>query len=248
MRILLSNDDGYSADGIQQLHAALKDQHQVTLVAPERNKSGASNSLTLTRPISARLVAPGQYAVDGTPADCVHLALTGLIGERPDLVVSGINDGANMGEDTLYSGTVAAAMEGFLVGIPAIAFSMTRKPPQHWATGVAMALKLIASWQAQPPKAPMLWSVNIPDLPLHQIQGFQSTRLGRRHHAEPMIPTTSPRGETWYWVGAAGAALDNSEGTDFHATESGFVSVTPLQVDLTQHSQISPLAQWLATA
>ncbi|MEN9560079.1 MAG: 5/3-nucleotidase SurE, partial [Pseudomonadota bacterium] len=192
IEILLSNDDGYFAPGIQLLYQALAalPEVRVTMVAPEHNRSGASNSLTLTQPLLAREIAPGQFAVNGTPADCVHLALTGLFPHRPDLVVSGINDGANMGDDTLYSGTVAAAMEGYLMGIPAMAFSMTRKPPMHWDTGVHHACELVRAClpQLTSMRPARLWNVNIPDIALGEIKGVQATRLGRRQHAQAMWP------------------------------------------------------------
>jgi 5'-nucleotidase len=246
MRILLSNDDGYQAPGLAALYDAVKDLAEIVVVAPDKNCSGASNSLTLQRPLSVKQAANGFHYVDGTPTDCVHLAVTGLLDFKPDIILSGINDGENMGDDTLYSGTVAAAMEGFLLGIPSLAFSMTRKPPQHFATGGAVVRQLVQRLIAQPPERAWLLSVNIPDLPAAQIQGTKVTRLGKRHAAEPTIPTTNPRGDKVWWVGAAGPAALKGEGTDFHATEHGFVSVTPLMVDLTAHDQLDRVTQWLA--
>jgi 5'-nucleotidase len=245
MRILISNDDGYQAPGITALHEAVRDLAEVIVVAPDKNCSGASNSLTLQRPLSVKSAPNGFRYVDGTPTDCVHLAVTGLLGFRPDLVISGINDGENMGDDTLYSGTVAAAMEGFLLGIPSLAFSMSRKPPQHFDTGAHVARTLVMRLIAQPAHQPWLLNVNVPDVPTAQLKGIKTTRLGRRHAAEPTIPTTNPRGDTVWWVGAAGPAAQRGEGTDFHAVENGFASVTPLMVDLTDHSALAAVRAWL---
>jgi 5'-nucleotidase len=245
MRILLSNDDGYQAPGIAALYEAARAFGEVVVVAPDKNCSGASNSLTLQRPLAVKTAPNGFRYVDGTPTDCVHLAVTGLLDFRPDLIISGINDGENMGDDTLYSGTVGAAMEGFLLGIPSIAFSMSRKPPQHWETGALAATQLLQVLTKQPMTKPWLLNVNIPDLPAAQFRGFKTTFLGKRHAAEPTIPTTNPRGDTVWWVGAAGASAQKGEGTDFHAVENGFASVTPLMVDLTAHSEIAGVQSWL---
>jgi 5'-nucleotidase len=240
MKILLSNDDGYQAPGILALHDAIKDLGEVEVVAPEHNNSAKSNALTLHSPLYVQQSANGFRYVNGTPADCVHVALTGLLGYRPDLVVSGINNGANMGDDTIYSGTVGAAMEGYLFGIPAIAFSQTQKGWANLDAAAATARELVRQVLAARAieEAPWLLNVNIPNLPLEQLKPFRICRLGRRHAAEKVISQTSPHGETMYWIGGAGAAKDDAEGTDFHATASGHVSVTPLKVDLTDHDAL----------
>jgi 5'-nucleotidase len=248
MRILLSNDDGFQAPGIAVLYEAARAFGEVTVVAPDKNCSGASNSLTLQRPLSVKTAPNGFRYVDGTPTDCVHLAVTGLLDFRPDLIISGINDGENMADDTLYSGTVGAAMEGYLLGIPSIAFSMSRKPPQHWETGALVASQLLAAVTKQKMTKPWLLNVNIPDIPAAQLRGIQTTRLGKRHAAQPTIPTTNPRGDTVWWVGAAGDAAHKSDGTDFHAVENGYASVTPLMVDLTAHAEMVGVQTWLASA
>jgi len=243
MRILISNDDGYFAPGIEHLAQVLGRSHDVTVVAPERDRSGASNSLTLDRPLTVRRAANGFMFVNGTPTDCVHLAVTGLLDTLPDLVVSGINLGANMGDDTIYSGTVAAATEGYLLGIPAIAVSLTSKAGQHFATAAAVALELVERHE-RAPAGRWLLNVNVPDVPRAALNGIRITRLGRRHKAEDVIPMKTPRGDTVYWVGPAGPAADAGEGTDFHAAESGYVSVTPLQVDLTHRDAMPEVAAW----
>jgi 5'-nucleotidase len=246
MRILLSNDDGYFAPGLEALAAALAPLAQVTVVAPERDRSGASNSLTLDRPLRLRRAANGFYFVNGTPTDCVHLAVTGMLDHIPDMVVSGINLGANMGDDTIYSGTVAAAMEGYLLGVPAIAMSLTDKRGAHFEAAARIARDLVARFQEHGFPQPMLLNVNVPDLPYEGIGGLRVTRLGRRHKAEPVVPQVTPRHETVYWVGAAGAAADAGDGTDFHAVAQGCVSVTPLQIDLTHTGQLNLVKDWLA--
>jgi len=246
MRILLSNDDGYFAPGLAALHEALSTLAQLTVVAPERDRSGASNSLTLDRPLSIRKAANGFFHVNGTPTDCVHMAVTGLLDFVPDMVVSGINSGANMGDDTIYSGTVAAATEGFLLGIPAIALSMVGSTYKHFETAAWVATELVARYQRNPLKTPMLLNVNVPDIPREQLQGFETTRLGKRHKAEGAVKAKSPRGETVYWIGAAGLAADAGPGTDFYATDNNRVSITPLQIDLTNYQQMKPVADWLA--
>ncbi|GAB3189235.1 5'/3'-nucleotidase SurE [Hydrogenophaga aquatica] len=253
MKILLSNDDGYQAPGICALYEALCELGEVEVVAPEQNNSAKSNALTLHSPLYVHTASNGFRYVNGTPADCVHIALTGLLGYRPDLVVSGINNGANMGDDTIYSGTVGAAMEGYLFGVPAIAFSQTEKGWRHLDAAVGKAQELVRyltpSVMSHVPPAksvqaqPWLLNVNIPCRPAEEILGFKVARLGRRHAAEPVITQVSPRGETMYWIGGAGAAKDDAEGTDFHATSQGFVSVTPLQIDLTDHSRLAYWAQ-----
>ncbi len=246
MKILLSNDDGYQAPGIVALYEAIKDLGDVEVVAPEHNNSAKSNALTLHSPLYVHRAANGFRYVNGTPADCVHVALTGLLGYRPDLVVSGINNGANMGDDTIYSGTVGAAMEGYLFGIPAIAFSQTQKGWAHLEAAGAKARELVQQMLARgvPQDSPWLLNVNIPNRPLSELKSFKVCRLGRRHAAEKIISQTSPHGETMYWIGGAGAAKDDAEGTDFHATALGHVSVTPLKVDLTDHDD---LPAWAAS-
>ena len=247
MRILLSNDDGYFAPGLAALHEALAPLAQLTVVAPERDRSGASNSLTLDRPLSIRQAANGFFHVNGTPTDCVHMAVTGLLDFVPDMIVSGINSGANMGDDTIYSGTVAAATEGFLLGIPAIAVSMVGTTHKYFETAAWVAAELVARYQRNPIKAPTLLNVNVPDIPRDQLKGFETTRLGKRHKAEGAVKAKSPRGETVYWIGAAGLAADAGPGTDFYATENNRVSVTPLQIDLTNYQLLKPVADWLVT-
>lgn len=243
MKILISNDDGYQAPGIVALHDALKRFADVEVVAPEHNNSAKSNALTLHSPLYVHRAANGFCYVNGTPADCVHVALTGLLGYRPDLVVSGINNGANMGDDTIYSGTVGAAMEGYLFGIPAIAFSQVDKGWGEIEAAAAMAARMVQQLeqQLQLGGAPWLLNVNIPNMPLDSLRPPVVCRLGRRHAAERVITQESPRGEVMYWIGGAGPAKDDTEGTDFHATALGHVSVTPLKVDLTDHEA---LGEW----
>ncbi|HCU84708.1 MULTISPECIES: 5'/3'-nucleotidase SurE [unclassified Methylophilus] len=245
MRILLSNDDGYLAPGLNALATHLSKIADITVVAPERNRSGASNSLTLDRPLSVKQAANGFYYVNGTPTDCVHIALTGLMQEMPDMVISGINDGANMGDDTIYSGTVAAATEGYLLGIPSFAVSMAQHQPAHFETAAKIVVELVKQYNHSEFTEPTLLNINVPDVPLQDIKGRQITRLGKRHKAEPVIQLQTPRGETVYWVGAAGQPNDGGEGTDFHAVAQGYVSISPIQVDLTRHSQIATMQQWL---
>ena len=244
MKILLSNDDGYFAPGIEHLARALAEIADITVVAPERDRSGASNSLTLDRPLSLRRAANGFHYVNGTPTDCVHLAVTGMLDELPDLVVSGINLGANMGDDTIYSGTVAAATEGFLLGIPAVAVSLCSKAGVHFETAARVAREIVETIVRERPWAPLLLNVNVPDVPYAELRGRVVTRLGKRHKAEPVVRTTTPRHETVYWVGAAGAAQDAGEGTDFHAVGQGLVSITPLQIDLTHTQQLPLMRDW----
>ncbi|ACT50234.1 MULTISPECIES: 5'/3'-nucleotidase SurE [Methylovorus] len=245
MRILLSNDDGYFAPGLSILAEHISKIAEVVVVAPERNRSGASNSLTLDRPLTVRKALNGFYYVNGTPTDCVHLAVTGLLDQLPDMVISGINDGANMGDDTIYSGTVAAAMEGYLLGVPSFAFSMSQHNPAHFETAARVAVELVQHIQKKDMPPPMLLNVNIPDVPYDALQGRVITRLGKRHKAEPVIKSTTPRGETVYWVGAAGGAQDAGDGTDFYAVANNRVSMTPLQIDLTHYNQLSSLKTWL---
>ncbi len=245
MHILISNDDGYGAEGLVRLARALSAHARVTVVAPDRNRSGASNSLTLDRPLRAVRMDNGFYRVDGTPTDCVHLAITGLLDEEPDMVFAGINHGANLGDDVLYSGTVAAATEGRFLGLPAIAISLMGEDPRHFDTAVAAALRLFEQLRRHPLPADTILNVNVPDRPLAQIRGFRATRLGQRHKAEPVIQDTDPRGRPIYWVGPAGPEQDAGPGTDFYAVREGFVSVTPIQVDLTRYDAIDTLAGWL---
>lgn len=247
MKILLSNDDGYLAPGLNILADHLSNIAEITVVAPERNRSGASNSLTLDRPLSVKQASNGFYYVNGTPTDCVHIALTGLMQEMPDMVISGINDGANMGDDTLYSGTVAAATEGYLLGIPSFAVSMSQHQALYFETAAQIVVDLVKKYSQSAFSQPTLLNINVPDLPVDEIKGKQVTRLGKRHKAEPVIQLQTPRGETVYWVGAAGQPNDGGEGTDFYAVEQGYVSISPIQVDLTKHSQIASIHQWLQT-
>ncbi|MDP1929349.1 MAG: 5'/3'-nucleotidase SurE [Thiobacillus sp.] len=245
MRILLSNDDGYFAPGLAALAAALGELADITVVAPERDRSGASNSLTLDRPLLLRQAPSGFYYVNGTPTDCVHLAVTGMLDHMPDMVISGINHGANMGDDTIYSGTVAAATEGYLLGIPSIAVSLASHNARHFDTAARVVADLVRRIQMQPPAEPMLLNVNVPDCAWDQLDGISVTRLGKRHKAESVVKTTNPRGQTVYWVGAAGAAADAGEGTDFFAVAQGQVSITPLQMDLTRYNQMDSVNAWL---
>jgi 5'-nucleotidase len=245
MRILLSNDDGYFAPGIEILAKALSRLAEITVVAPERDRSGASNSLTLDRPLRLRQAANGFYFVNGTPTDCVHLAVTGMLDHVPDMVVSGINLGANMGDDTIYSGTVAAAMEGYLLGVPSIAMSLTSKRGANFDAAARIACELVERFQRRAFGEPVLLNVNVPDEPYPSLRGLRTTRLGRRHKAEPAVSQVTPRHETVYWVGAAGEAADAGEDTDFHAVANNFVSVTPLQIDLTHGGQIGAVQEWL---
>lgn len=246
MRILLSNDDGYFAPGLEVLAGALADMGEVVVVAPEQNRSGASNSLTLDRPLMLKKAANGFHFVNGTPTDCVHLAVTGMLDTLPDIIISGINFGANMGDDTIYSGTVAAATEGYLLGIPSIAISLTSFEGRNFSAAGQIARELLERFVINPVNQPVLLNVNVPDIPYSELRGIEVTRLGRRHKAEPVVKMVSPRNETMYWIGAAGAAADAGPGTDFNAVERGYVSVTPLQVDLTHTAQLAFVRQWLA--
>jgi 5'-nucleotidase len=246
MRILVSNDDGYFSPGIALLAERLAALGEVMVVAPERDRSGASNSLTLDRPLMVRQAGNGFRYVNGTPTDCVHLALTGLLDAPPDVVVSGINFGANMGDDTIYSGTVAAATEGFLFGLPSIAVSLASKEGRHFETAAAVAVQLVQRFGRAPLDQPVLLNVNVPDIVLGELGALEVTRLGRRHKAEPVVKMQTPRGEA-FWIGAAGGAQDAGPGTDFHAVASGRVSITPLQVDLTFPSQLPLVKKWLAS-
>lgn len=247
MRILVSNDDGYSAPGIEALVHALQGFGDITVVAPETNCSGASNSLTLNRPLSVRQASNGFHYVNGTPSDCVHVALTGLLDFRPDLVVSGINNGANMGEDTLYSGTVAAATEAHLFGIPAIAFSLVEKGWQHLDAAARVARKVVEQQLSRPLPDNTLLNVNIPCAPYEALNGLRVTRLGKRHPSEPVVRSTTPYGDPVYWIGPVGGVSDASPDTDFGAIEALCVSVTPLRFDLTHHEQLDSVRRWAGT-
>lgn len=245
MHILISNDDGYLSEGIATLAAHLSEIADITVVAPERNRSGASNSLTLDRPLSVREARNGFFYINGTPTDCVHIALTGLIAEMPDLVISGINDGANMGDDTIYSGTVAAATEGYLLNIPSIAISMSQHDATHFETAAKVAVELVQHYIKNPLKGAVLLNVNVPDVPYTELRGRVVTRLGKRHKAEPVIQERTPRGEKIYWIGAAGQPNDGGEGTDFYAIANYQVSITPIHADLTKHEQLDAIQNWL---
>lgn len=246
MKILISNDDGYQAPGIECLHRYLKTIAEVTVVAPERDRSGASNSLTLDMPIRTRNAHNGFIRVEGTPTDCVHLAITGLLQDEPDIVISGINAGANLGDDVLYSGTVAAAMEGRFLGLPSIAVSMVSHQPQYYDTAARVVLELIDKLEDHPLPADTMLNVNVPDVPWEFLAGMEATRLGHRHKSEPVISDTDPRGRPIYWVGPAGAEQDAGPGTDFHAVKNNRVSITPLHIDLTRHAVIAEMHGWLA--
>ncbi len=245
MRILLSNDDGYFSPGIARLAEVLAGVAEITVVAPERDRRGASNSLTLDRPLSVKRAANGFLFVNGTPTDCVHLAVTGLLDHLPDMVVSGINLGANMGDDTIYSGTVAAATEGYLLGIPALAVSLASKAGRHFDTAARVTLEMVGRLRRVPMSGPVLLNLNVPDLPYAKLRGLEITRLGKRHKAEPVIKEPSPRQATVDWFGPAGVAQDAGDGTDFYAVAAERVSVTPLQIDLTHLAQIPLLRDWM---
>lgn len=247
MRILISNDDGYEAPGLVALADAMRGLGEIVVVAPSRNRSGASNSLTLDRPLSVRRATNGYYVVDGTPTDCVHIAATGLFEQRFDLVVSGINNGANMGDDTVYSGTVAAAMEGFLFGMPAFAFSLTTRDWAHLDTAARVARDIVERHGAHALARPFLLNVNIPGVTYEGLRGVHATRLGKRHPSEPVVKSTDVHGAVVYSIGPAGPAKEAGPGTDFHAVASGYVSVTPLHVDITRTEQLPAVAAWLAS-
>jgi 5'-nucleotidase len=246
MRILLSNDDGYFAPGLACLAEHLAAVADIVVVAPERDRSGASNSLTLDRPLNLKRAPNGFYYVNGTPTDSVHLAVTGMLDTQPDMVISGINAGANMGDDTIYSGTVAGATEGFLLGIPAIAVSLASNGLLNFKTAARVVVDLVQRFEQQKHTQPWLLNVNVPDVLYDQLQGTEVTRLGKRHKAEPAVKSTNPHGEPVYWVGAAGKAQDAGAGTDFHAVAHHRVSITPLQIDLTQYSQLEAVQIWMS--
>lgn len=245
MHILLSNDDGYLAPGLKAIADELSSMARVTVVAPDRNRSGASNSLTLQRPLRVDKTPSGFFTVDGTPTDCVHLALTGLLSEDPDMVVSGINSGPNLGDDVIYSGTVAAATEGRFLGLPALAVSLAGRDNFLFETAARATGHIIQQLLKVPLAEDTILNINVPNLPWADIRGFQATRLGFRHRAEPVVQQRDPYNRKIYWVGPAGPAQDAGEGTDFYAIKQGYVSVTPLQIDLTRHDGVRPLHQWL---
>ena len=248
MKILVSNDDGYHAKGITALAAALSKIAEIVVVAPDRNHSGASNSLTLTSPLRIYEAEPDRYLVNGTPTDCVHLALSGHLNFEPDIVVSGINHGANLGDDVIYSGTVAAATEGRFLGFPAIAVSLVGERVSHFDAAAQVAADLVMRLQERPLDNDVILNVNVPDRPYSEIVGLKAARLGFRHRSEPLVRTKDAHGRTIYWIGPAGEGQDAGEDTDFHAVEHGYVSVTPLKVDLTRHEAIPAVADWLHDA
>ncbi len=245
MRILVSNDDGYLAPGLARLAHALRAIADVEVVAPDRDRSGASNSLTLDRPLRARRGENGFLYVDGTPTDCVHLAITGLMEQEPDMVIAGINRGANLGDDVIYSGTVAAAVEGRFLGRSAIAVSLVGHDGKNFDTAAEMALRLVKQLELDPLPADTILNVNVPDVPWSQLAGIEATRLGHRHKAEPVVRASDPHGRPVYWVGAPGAEADAGPGTDFHAIRRGCVAITPLQVDLTRYTALDQVTSWL---
>ncbi len=246
MKLLISNDDGIEARGICVLAESMRSLGAVTIVAPDKNRSGASNSLTLDAPIRIKEMDADVYRVSGTPTDCVHIALTGLLDGDPDIVVSGINAGANLGDDVIYSGTVAAAMEGRFLGFPAVALSLVfDQRPQHYETASQAAIRIVKQLQRDPLPADTILNVNVPDCPWSEIQGFEVTRLGHRHRAEPVIKTIDPRGREMYWIGPAGAEQDAGPGTDFDAVRRKFISITPIHVDLTRYQALDQVAGWV---
>jgi len=247
MQILLSNDDGYQAIGLACLAQAVSTVATIDVVAPERDRSGASNSLTLGYPLRLRKGDNGFYYVDGTPTDCVHLAITGILEHEPDIVISGINRGANLGDDVIYSGTVAAAMEGRFLGLPAMAVSLVGAEGKHFDTAASVVLDLLDELASEPLPADTILNINVPDVPLSELAGIEATRLGHRHKSEPVIKDKDPHGEPIYWVGPPGAAADAGPGTDFHAIHHNKVSVTPLHVDLTRYTAMEQVGAWLQT-
>lgn len=246
MKILVSNDDGYDAPGITALAAALSSLAEVTVVAPSRNRSATSNSITVDRPLRISQADNGFYFVDGTPADCVHLAVTGFLDFRPDLVVSGVNDGANLGDDTIYSGTVAAAMEGYLLGIPSIAVSLAARPATRFDAAAQVARDIVARYQTNLPSTPWLLNVNVPNVPYAELKGIRTVRLGKRHQAEPAVKTINEKGEVEYRVGPVGKAADAGPDTDFGTIAEGYASVTPLSIDLTKFDALHLVKAWLS--
>jgi 5'-nucleotidase len=247
VRILLSNDDGYQARGLRVLAQGLADLAEVIVVAPDRNRSGSSNSLTLETPLRVEQVEDNVYYVNGTPTDCVHVAITGLLDADPDMVISGVNHGANLGDDVLYSGTVAAAMEGRFLGLPALAVSLVLEEGAHFASSLGVVRHMLSHIERYPLPSDTILNVNVPDLPEDQIKGLRATRLGFRHRSEPVVKAYDPKGRPVYWVGPAGVGQDAGPGTDFHAVAEGYVSVSPIKVDLTDHQGLERLASWLRT-
>lgn len=247
MKILVSNDDGYRAEGIARLRAALEPLAEVTVVAPDRNRSGAGNSLTLDVPLRVFGAGPDTYYVPGTPTDCVHLAISGLFDFEFDMVVSGVNDGPNLGDDVLYSGTVAAAIEGRFLGLPTVAVSLctSAESRRHFDTGARVARELVAGLLRRPLDPTLILNVNVPDRPYEELAGYAATRLGNRHRSEPALRARDPRGHHVYWIGPAGESQDAGRGTDFHAVAAGLVSVTPLSIDLTRHAALPEIGRWL---
>jgi 5'-nucleotidase len=247
LKILVSNDDGYRAEGIARLRAALEPLAEVTVVAPDRNRSGAGNSLTLEVPLRVYQASPDIYFVPGTPTDCVHLAISGLFEHEFDMVVSGVNDGANLGDDVLYSGTVAAAIEGRFLGLPTVAVSLCTSvgSARHFDTGARVAAELVGGLLRRPLDPALILNVNVPDRPYEALAGYAATRLGSRHRSEPLVAARDPRGQNVYWIGPPGESQDAGAGTDFHALAAGYVTVTPLSVDLTRHAMLPELGGWL---
>jgi 5'-nucleotidase len=245
MKILVSNDDGYLATGINVLTDSLAKIADVVVVAPDRNRSAASNSLTLSDPLRVSKVGEDRFTVNGTPSDCVHLALTGFLKDEPDIVVSGINHGANLGDDVIYSGTVAAAMEGRFLGFPTIAISLVSHRPTHFETAGRVAAELVQRLSKHLLPSDFILNVNVPDLPYEELTGMVVARLGFRHKSEPVVKSKDAHGRTIFWVGPAGPGQDAGEGTDFYAISQGSVAITPLKVDLTRHDALPQLEEWL---
>lgn len=245
MRILLSNDDGVYAKGLVTLQNAVAQYAEIVTFAPDRNRSGASNSLTLDRPLRVKQISDTVSSVEGTPTDCVHLALTGLLRDLPDMVISGINEGDNLGDNVLYSGTVAAAMEGRFLGFTAIAISLAGEECKHYDTAAMVVRLIVQQLKRHPLPTATILNVNVPDVPFNELKGFEATRLGTRHKAEPTIIKQDPRGKTVYWIGAPGPTQDAGPGTDFHAISEKKVSITPIEVDITKRSTLESLVPWL---
>lgn len=251
MRVLVSNDDGVDAPGIHALARGLREAgHEVLVVAPDRDRSGASNSLTLDAPIRVVQMDARTWKVYGTPTDCVHVAITGMLEQldlEPDIVVSGINNTANLGDDVIYSGTVAAAMEGRFLGLPSVAVSLVTSDHvgRHYESAARAAVEIIARLNRDPLPANTILNVNVPDLPWREIRGFETSRLGNRHRAEACVPQEDPRGRQWWWIGAAGLEQDAGPGTDFHAVRSGAIAITPIHVDLTRYQALEQVASWV---
>jgi 5'-nucleotidase len=245
MKILISNDDGVHAPGLAHLAEALSQLGNITVVAPDRNRSGVSNSLTLDQPLRVISTSNGFYSVNGTPTDCVHIAVTGLLKEMPDIVVSGINEGSNLSDDVLYSGTVAAATEGRFLGLPSVAISLAGPRCEHYDTAAQVAKNLVERLRLTPLTSDTILNVNVPDVPFSELKGIQVTRLGTRHIAEPTIKEQDPRGRKIYWIGAPGPEQDAGPGTDFYAVNSGYVSITPLHLDLTHYKVLDELSNWV---